>query len=215
MLLAPLWFVALIIVAGFFTPGYSHLHQAISELAAPGAPWALLVRFGGFVPLGGAFLVFASRFKRLSDVGAFRFAAVMLFALTGLALIVAGIFPTDEFGRRNTPAGMIHAVAGLFLISVIVVTPWMAALRLRGQAALRLYSLFTGLALLALFILLPNGISLPLIRFQKSVLGGIFEVWYEFHGVCQRLLFLVYFVWLAVFVQLYGPLNGENVKAEG
>jgi hypothetical protein len=51
--IAPFWFVTFILVAGIFTPGYSHLRQAISELASPVAPLA------DFVPLELAFLEMA------------------------------------------------------------------------------------------------------------------------------------------------------------
>jgi hypothetical membrane protein len=59
VMLGSLWFFAVILFAGINTPEYSHSSQAISELAAPGTPYAGLVRFGGFIPLGLIFILFA------------------------------------------------------------------------------------------------------------------------------------------------------------
>ena len=59
MLVAPLGSGLVILLSGLFTPGYSHLHQAISELAAPMAPLVLFVQCIGFVPLAIVFLFFA------------------------------------------------------------------------------------------------------------------------------------------------------------
>jgi hypothetical membrane protein len=98
IMLAPLAFAGVILIAGLFTPGYSHLRQAISELAAPGAPLALFVQYAGFIPLAAAVLLFAWDMRRQHPD---THLVTRLFFLTGLALLVAGIFPTDEFGRRS------------------------------------------------------------------------------------------------------------------
>jgi hypothetical membrane protein len=215
MFLAPLWFCAVILFAGAFTPGYSHSFQAVSELAAPGAPYAGLVRFGGFIPLGLAFLLFSFAVRQMPGSKAFQTAAFILFALTGLAIIAAGIFPTDVHGRRNSFSGMAHAVAGLALLVLLCTVPLLAAASpaLRsGRRGFRIYSLFSGVLLVTLFILLPNGISPALIQLQKNILGDLFAIWYKYQGLDQRALLLVYFAWLSVFVQLFmGKSDGRRV----
>jgi hypothetical protein len=119
-----------------------------------------------------------------------------LFFLTGVALLVAGIFPTDEFGRRITLSGKIHAIAGILLIISACLTLLAIALVEKRGGGLRLYSLITGLVLALLFVFLPNGVSPVLIQMHKTVLGGCFDFWYANHGLCQWLIFGVYFFWL-------------------
>jgi hypothetical membrane protein len=199
MLVTPLWFALVTLIAGMFTPGYSHLRQAISELAAPGAPLALFVQYVGFIPLAIAVLLFAWNMRRHHPDTRL---VTGLFFTTGLALLVAGIFPTDEFGRRITLSGKIHAIAGIVLILSACLTPLAVALAGKRGHGLRLYSLITGLLLVLLFIFLPNGVSPALIQMHKTALGGFFDFWYANHGLCQRLIFGVYFVWLEIYVIL-------------
>lgn len=198
---APFWFVFWIVLAGLATPGYSHLHQAISELAAPGAPWALVVQWAGFILLGSIFLFFGLDSWKKQPARRWLW---LFFLGTGLFLCTAGFFRTDEFGRRNSLSGMIHAVAGIGLILTVCITPLLAFFVIRRPFPLRIASLFTSLVLILLFVFLPNGISAPLIQFHKMALGGFFDFWYQNHGICQRLLFLVYFVWLEAFLW-YAP----------
>ena len=206
VILAPVWFGLIIFLAGLLTPGYKHSSQAISELGAPGAPYALVVNFAGFVPLGCSLMMLAFAPGRFFGSQIQKTIATVLFGLTGLAIVVAGLFPTDPGGRRDTLAGMIHAVAGISLLIVASLTPLvMGALPAQGKKAaiFRLASLATGAVLMALFFLTPNGLLPGLIEFQRNALGGIFPVWYKYYGVHQRAFMGIYFVWLVGFTQLF------------
>jgi hypothetical membrane protein len=205
LLLGPLWFGAVILFAGAYTPGYSHSFQAISELAAPGTPYAWLVRFGGFIPLGLAFVFFALAAWSSPGTKNRQKLICILFILTGLAIIAAGIFPTDVHGRRSSFSGMAHAIAGLILLMLISITPLVVAFSVSWRSrwcGFKLFSMASGLVLIALFALLPNGISPAWIQLQKVVLGSWFTLWYQYQGLDQRALFLVYFLWLFTFVSL-------------
>ena len=131
---------------------------------------------------------------------------MILLGLTGMALIAAGLFPTDPGGRRDTWNGMLHAVAGLALLFFTCVTPIaVGALPTQGKFPLawfRVYSFVTGAALAALLLLTPNGLLPGLIEFHRKLLGELFSVWYKYYGVHQRLFMLLYFAWLGVLVQL-------------
>ena len=207
MVLAPLWYCAVVLFAGAFTPGYSHSFQALSELAAPNAPYASLVRFGGFIPLGLVFVLFAFAVRRTPGSRAFRTAALILFVLTGLAIITAGIFPTDIHGRRNTFSGMTHAIDGIILLVLISATPLIVAFTTASQPhkyGFKIYSIASGIVLIILFVLLPNGVSPALIRLQQIILGDLFSVWYKYQGLDQRALLFAYFIWLFFFVRSLG-----------
>ena len=154
MLLAPLWFALVLLFAGLRTPGYTHLSQAISELGAPGAPYALLVNFGGFLPVGSWLVCFAFASRRFLSTPAQKNAVSILFSLAGAAILTAGLFPTDPGGRRDTLAGIVHAAAGLGLLIVATVTPFiMAVLPTPGKkrTAFKVYSFVTGAVLVTLF----------------------------------------------------------------
>ena len=191
-------FCCVILITGYLTPGYSQLHHALSELGAPNAPYARLVRWFGFIPLGVSFLIYADQSRRLFS----NKLPIALFLLTGLAIIAVGIFPTDPHGRRDTISGIIHAIAGIFLLSVLSLTP--LVLTFPGQyktpprSWLLVFSFVMGILVSVFFIMLPNGISPQLIEFHKKVLGDYFVIWYPLHGLHQRLLLGIYFVWLLI-----------------
>ncbi len=192
-------FCVVVLVAGYLTPGYSHLHQALSELGAPNAPYAWFVRWLGFIPLGVSFIMFAFQsHKNFSSNLPF-----MLFFLTGIAILMAGIFPTDPHGRRDTLSGVIHAIAGISLLSLLSLTPLLLVLsplyRMPPQRWLLVFSFIMGILLLTFFIMLPNGISPQLIALHQKILGEYFEIWYPLHGLHQRLLLILYFIWLLTF----------------
>lgn len=203
---AILWFGLLVLLAGAATPGYSQATQAISELAAPDAPYVWLVRFGGFIPLGSILVLYAFAFARLNEAALPKMLVSALVWLTGAAVIVAGVFPTDPGGQRNSLSGIIHAAAGLTLLIVSSATPFLALFLLSGRRSRRsayaLYSVLTGFALTGLFLMMPNGILPGLVELHRKILGNLFPAWYQLHGIVQRTFMAVYFVWLGSFVHL-------------
>ncbi|MSR13323.1 MAG: DUF998 domain-containing protein [Gammaproteobacteria bacterium] len=92
---APVWWVAMILYCASLFPGYSHLTDFISELAARRSPTQELMAIGGFIVTGGLYLAFAAtlawQFRR--DRRAW-FAAPLL-ALGGLARIGSGVYPCE------------------------------------------------------------------------------------------------------------------------
>jgi len=177
-------------------------------LGVPNAPYEWLVRWLGFIPLGVCFIVFAFQsHKNFSSKLPF-----MLFFLTGLAILAVGIFPTDPHGRRDTLSGMIHAIAGITLLSLLSLTPLLFALpplyRISPPRWLLVFSFLMGILVLIFFVMLPNGISPDLVALHQKILGGYFELWYPLHGLHQRLLLMIYFIWLLTFSRFV-----KNIKA--
>jgi len=192
-------FILVVLIAGMVTPDYSHFHQALSELGAHDAPLDSLVRWGGFVPLGASFIFYAFQARKsFSNHLPFYF-----FLLTGVAIIIAGIFPTDPRGRRDTLAGLIHAIAGISLLCLLSLTPLVMSFkrlyRNTPRRWLLIFSFVMGLMVSVFFVMLPNGIAPQLVEFHQKILGDYFEVWYPLHGLHQRLLLALYFLWLIVF----------------
>ncbi|MBK9926850.1 MAG: DUF998 domain-containing protein [Anaerolineales bacterium] len=192
-------FCVVILVAGYLTPNYSHIKQAISELGAPNAPYDWAVRGLGFVPLGMSFILYAFQSRKLFSNNL----PFYLFLLTGLAIIMAGVFPTDPKGRRDTAAGILHAVAGIILLVLLSITPLVMSFNRVYQNPpkkwLLMFSFVMGVLVAVFFVMLPNGISPQLVSFHQKVLGDYFEVWYPMHGLHQRFLLFLYFIWLFIF----------------
>ena len=92
---APLVWLGAIALAGALAPGYEHLHDRISELAARQAPTEFLMRYTGYVLSGVFHLAFAlalawrSKFDWPALIGA------GLLALAGAARILAGVHACD------------------------------------------------------------------------------------------------------------------------
>jgi hypothetical membrane protein len=200
---APLWVFALFAIIGKLTPDYSHAQQALSELGATGAPYALLIRIFGFGILGIALitLALAIRHDFLSDLPFY------LLLLTGCAILTAGIFPTDPHGRRDTTAGLIHAITGLALLGILSVTPFIIAIpsiwKVRPTFWFSIFSITMGILISGLFFMLPNGISLTLIDLHHQILGRGFKEWYANHGIIQRIILGSYFIWLLIFLKYH------------
>lgn len=189
-------FIVVIVLAGWFTPGYSHVHQAISELGAVNAPYPWVVRWLGFIPLGISFMGYAFQSRRFYS-NAIPFT---LYLFIGLAILLAGVFPTDPHGRRDTTSGLIHALAGIVLLTLLSITPCVHAIRGMYQkpphTGLLIFSFCMGLLVTIFLVMLPNGISPQLVTFHQKVLGSYFQLWYPMHGLHQRLLLSLFFVWL-------------------
>ena len=165
----------LVLVAGAFTPGYSHVSQFISELGARGAPHEWAVRFAGFLPAGLLLLAFCG----------FAFAALprsisAALGLFGLAFYAAGylvavVFPCDLGCRPEVPSAsqLIHNAGGLLgyvLAPAFLLAFARAAHTWPNAGGLSVAGyICAGLAFLGLFSLSPGssfaGLSQRLLEF--------------------------------------------------
>lgn len=189
-------FIAAVLLAGHLTRGYSHFHQSISELGAFNAPYAWILRWGGFLPLGLSFVFFALQTKELFSSAI----PSTLFLLIALAVSAAGIFRTDPHNRRDTLSGKVHAISVIMLLSLLGVAPFVFSLpalyRIRPPDWFLGFSFLMGAALLGLLVVLPKGGS-QITRTSHRKAPG--EVWRSLHGLHQRLLLSLHSVWWLVF----------------
>ncbi|MBK7555196.1 MAG: DUF998 domain-containing protein [Flavobacteriales bacterium] len=96
-LLGVLFFVGEAIVGGLQIENYSHARQFISETYASGTPWSDMLRFGGVLPAGVLFTVFAFLSASKLSVprrGMIGFIAFGVFY--GLGTMAAAFFPCDH-----------------------------------------------------------------------------------------------------------------------
>jgi hypothetical protein len=193
-------FVAVILVAGYLTPGYSHARQSISELAAPGTPAHWLVRWMGFVPLGLSFLFFAIQSGRWFSTSI----PSALFLLIGLSIMLAGIFSTDPENRRDSASGKIHAGAVIVLLLLLSAAPFTFSIaslyKIPPPEWFLAFSFVMGILVSILVAPSSNDVlARGLMLFQRTSNPVL--------GLLQRLVLILHAIWWLVFSQI---LAGES-----
>lgn len=185
-ILAPATFTAVVVVAGWIRPDYSHLRQFISELGATGTVGAPLMNYAGFIPTGVMLLLFAraTRALILGDAAAALGCAFLHFF--GVAVLVAGIVRCDEGCpiARGSLSNLVHGFGSpvAFLCAVGAMAGFGWALRRRaGWVGLGGYSLGSAVVALGLMVVLAASLRTR-----------------EWTGLWQRILLTVVFSWCLV-----------------
>ncbi|MEW6085397.1 MAG: DUF998 domain-containing protein [Chloroflexota bacterium] len=193
-------FVISILLAGRFTPGYSYLHQSISELGGRSAPCSRLLRWVGFVPFGLSFALFS-----LQTHGLFlnRFPSV-LFLLMGFAIFIAGIFPTDPYNRRDTFSGKAHASAVILLLFLLSLAPFALAFfalyRNPPPDWFFIFSISMGILGMGLLVMITkSGRQVPTTGLYQIAHGEFVHGLRSLHGLHQRILLTLHSVWWLIF----------------
>jgi hypothetical membrane protein len=179
----PLLFVVVYTLAGFLRPGYSPVHQAISDLGVGSNGWLVDVScvITGLLLIGFA-VGFALSLRPVLHQG-WRWLIAVLFALHGLGLAVAGIF------TEAPSTVMIHWLVGADLAFFGPVVAFLVTglalrreTRWRGWGIALLIASFLTLVVIAItFWIFTPGTPLASLR-----LGGLMErvalieieVWY-------------------------------------
>lgn len=135
--IAPLWWGAMIAWCASLTPGYSHLTNFISELAARDAPTEALMQQIGFELTGALYVVFAAAAAWQQRREPLALAAAAVLAAAGGARIMAGIHPceagcADGIISRDQILHHRYASAGYLLMMAAALTWGAAGLRLAG-----------------------------------------------------------------------------------
>lgn len=108
-------FLCTIIAAGITYPEYNHAHQYLSELGAPGSPYAVWVNLLAFIT-PGALLLVAVLISNTALPPGDRWIALGKYGLAWYAcgLMLAGIIPCDENCTLSlsSPMQMIHSFIG-------------------------------------------------------------------------------------------------------
>jgi hypothetical membrane protein len=151
-IVGPILFTAAFIAQGLFRPGYSHVAEPVSALAAGPNGWIQNANFFVFGPLMIAYAIglhLGVRSTRRGVVGP------ALLVLSGLGLILSGLFPwvRDATGELSVPPGHLVGALMAFLfggLGLIVISRRMARdPRWRSVAT---YALASGIAIIVLFL---------------------------------------------------------------
>jgi hypothetical membrane protein len=179
-LAAGLFAASVVGFASVRTDGYAHATKAVSELGAVGAPSALAFNLLGFIVPGLLVILLTIALRRAMGPGLGRVGPTLL-ALSGLALIAAGVFPVD-MDDPGAPVSVAH-FAGAMLTGVF----WSFALFWIGSGLRRVGFQVIG-RMTPWFVLFP----LANVLWQVVYGFGVGET----PGWGQRIGFLGYFVWL-------------------
>ncbi len=170
-------------IIGALTPGYDPRSDFISELGAPGAPFAALMSYGVFVPVGVLWAIAAVLLWRALPPGAMGAAGSILLLANAISYAGAGIFPCDAgCPGEGTFDQMMHNFSGA--LGYFLTPPALALigahLMAKGRAAIGALTLavaaMSGLSFLAM----------------ASNLEG------ETAGLLQRLADYPLFVWMLI-----------------
>ncbi|MFC3986681.1 DUF998 domain-containing protein [Streptosporangium jomthongense] len=170
----------LLLLDGATRPGYSLWHHGASQLGTGERGWLQTANF----VIGGLLLfAFAAGMRRALPAGRAAVWAPFLVAAAALAMVVAGVVPTDPalgyppgLSEVVTTAGRIHGLAGLVLFAALAATPLVLA---RGPHAggrgWALYSRWSGALVIAFAVAAGVAFRLDLQGVVRPAPAGLLE----------------------------------------
>ncbi len=176
-ILAPLVYVATVVLGGLITPCYSQKSQAVSELTQSGAQNKFLLDplFALYNLLTAAFgvgLFMAVRARPSTEgrvIGSVGALALVVEAVVGLVTI---FFPQDPRGAVPTLTGSTHIVLASLSSLATIATILLMGLWLRRISQVRRYSMYSFISVV--IILISGGLAAWGIA-SDNPFGGIFE----------------------------------------
>lgn len=201
-IIGPIFFTTLVVLQGFLLPEYSHVRMPISALAAWPTGW---IQSMNFYVAGMLMVTFALALHLGVEPTRRGNAGVALLAMSGLGLVLAGVFPWHMVNGvpTETPAHVIGAVMTFAStgLGLVVFSRRMAAdPRWRDLAT---YTMYAGIVVLVLFIVV-----------------GFFAIdegtpLHEWAGLLQRVLCAVWFAclihaWISSTSCVQHPTTGQG-----
>jgi hypothetical protein len=182
---AAILFVAVVFIEGALRPGYDPTYHTGSELELGNRGW---VQRANFLLMGAGGLTFGVGVHRALDTAV----GLVLLAVFGLGLLVAGIFPPDavrgyppgapsESSAKPTPGALVHAVIG-GPVAFLAIFGACLAIATHLQGPWRVYTLLTAVAGLIMTIWTA-------LAFRRDAANT---------GLVQRGLILIYWTWIVV-----------------
>jgi len=169
-ILAPLLYVATLVVGNVLDPSYSQIGKTVSELIQRGAPNRDLLN-AMFVVYNILLIPFA--FGLYASLGKGRARGVILIALvinSVLGVAWTLFFPLDEGGKSVTLTGMLHLAVGALVVPIVFAIELASWRATRRNDRWRLYSKFS----LGIFVV-TLVFGLLTVALVNSDLRGLFE----------------------------------------
>lgn len=176
-LLCFLCFVGLVAALHVVRPEYDPTSRFISEYALGAYGYLMTIAF--FALGGGTLFLVVGLSQGPSEGGRSRTGLVLL-ALFGIGVLVAGTFPTDPKGGPYTLSGELHAVSAIVGLSSLVLSALVWAFRWRKDAQ---WHAFARPALVLALLMLVS-------------LVGFFASPSHLQGMTERVLVAMDIIWL-------------------
>jgi len=184
-IVAPILFTILVILASLLRPGYSQIHNFVSDLGV--GPYAIIQNINfvifGLLSIG---LALGLRGGLPAPQGRAQKAGIWLVIIFGFGVLFAGVFPENYLSQ--IPHNLVSAIAFLTIIAAQLLI-WRG---LKGAddaiwSRYRTYSLISGLLSIIFLLVL-----------RVAIFTG------EYQGVAQRLFLAVPWIWIgATGLKLY------------
>lgn len=183
---APLLWLAVIVIAGELRPDFDHVGQYISELGERGSATEIFMRYGGFIATGLLHVAYAAAFyatvSRISGQPRLTLLVAGLIALNGIGRIGAGLFACepgcaapDVFTQR------LHGLSATLAFLSIAAAAILGAIIFRGDKRLRplsAYSLGTGFAgLIFLWLMSSSQTAHIFTGLYERLASGVLTLW--------------------------------------
>lgn len=174
-IIAPIWFVGMIVLQGALQPDYSHIKMPISALAAWPRGWMQQLNFLVFAPLVLLYAIALHGLVRPTKRG---WVGALLLGLTSVGLALAGLFSwrVEKDGFFVPP---LHVVGALTTFSTVSLGHIIFSFRMKADPAwqpLARFTLLCGIGVLIFFIV-TGGFAME----PDAPL-------HDYAGLCQRAL---------------------------
>jgi len=181
----PVLFLVVSTLLGFLDPDFDVMTEPVSALAWGPLGW---VQTANFYVLGAATIAFAVGLYRGLE-GRGRMGAAILLSISGLALIIAGIFEGTPPGAEPTPSGMIHGMAFFWTFIPLPTAFALTALRLKVERGWGAHAVYSA--------------AMPSVVFGLVVIYGVLgsdpgDPLFPIGGILNRVLIALAFGWVTI-----------------
>ena len=181
----PMLFLVVSTVLGFLDPDFDVMTEPVSALAWGPLGW---VQTANFYALGAATIAFAvGLYRNLEGRG--RMGAAILLSISGLALVIAGIFKGTPPGAEPTPSAMIHGMAFFWTFIPLPTAYALTALRLKVERGWGDHAVYSA--------------AMPSVVFGLVVIYGVLgsdpgDPLFPVGGILNRVLIALAFGWVTI-----------------
>lgn len=181
----PVLFLAVSTALGLLDPDFDIMTEPVSALAWGPLGW---VQTANFYALGAATIAFAIGLYRGLE-GRGRLGAAILLSISGLALIIAGVFKGTPPGTEPTPSGLIHGMAFFWTFIPLPTAYALTALRLKAERGWGAHAVYSA--------------AMPSVVFGLVVIYGVLgsdpgDPLFPVGGILNRVLIVLAFGWVTI-----------------
>lgn len=170
---------------GFMQTGYDPASQYLSELGATGAPYADIVNYAGFLPVGTFLLLCLVVLVRVLPRGAGTFFGLVAIAAVSVSYIGAVFYPCDPgCPAEGSASQVMHNALGILGYLGPIIGLWLLAGQFRNKRPNWLS---------ALTVLTAGAMTLGFVLLASPELAA-------YRGASQRLADFSLFLWVAMLI---------------